>query len=173
MHLNKLPNRLPYGLPSGSGSHRTVWQLFAKICQAWEPADLEAAAISQPKVVEGFPDIGSYEDVLLSDLRERGAWNYLTEEHGFFFGELDGINRWTGGQMGWWYYYPNPLSKAAPDEYTWEAKCTWATILYTGSMLVGTPARRWIDDVLKIIGNAPANEELKSQVTADLQLLLK
>jgi len=64
----------------------------------------------------------------------------MTEQEGFFFGELDGIHHWRNDNISMYPYYPNPLSEHYPMEDTWEYKTTWSTIVYLFSILSATPA---------------------------------
>lgn len=126
--LKRVRDVLPIEIPSGSGSHKTNWKLMAQIGKVWDETELQKAGITSPSMFAPPFDLGaSYEDHLQYELEERSRWNYLTEQEGFFFGELDGINRWRNDNILMYPYYPNPLSEQSPMEDTWEYKMTWST----------------------------------------------
>ena len=171
----KMSDVLPYRIPPGSGSHKTTWLLLSEICKSWDEEELhKEAAFPTPQQSASFLDLwDSYEERMMEELEERSRRNYLNEEVGFFFGELDGISRWKEDGIGWWFYHPNPLSESVPMEDTYEHKMAWSTIRYVASILVETPARTSIEWYLKLIEKAPANDEMKAQVTSELESLLK
>lgn len=173
--LRRISDRLPYAVPSGSGSHKTTWLLLSEICKSWDENELVTeAAIPTPEQSASFLDLwDSYEERMMEELQERSQFNYLNEQVGFFFGELDGINRWNDEGPGWWHFHPNPISEAAPMEDTYEHKMAWSTVRYVASILVKTWARRDIEWYLRIIQRAPANDEMKAQVISELQSLLQ
>jgi hypothetical protein len=171
----KLPSTLPYGIPGGSGSHRTTWMLLSEMCKSWDQEELlKEAALPTPEQSASFLELwGSYEERMMEELQQRSRLNYLNEETGYFFGELDGVNRWRPDGIGWWYYYPNPISESVQMEYTYEYKMAWSTIRYIVSILARTPARNYIDFYLELIEKAPANEDMKAQMLSELHSILE
>jgi len=172
--VKELPRPLPYKIPSGSGSHNTIWNLSAEICRTWSREELlYEAALPAPEDTTTFPDLwGTYEERMLEELNQRSRFNYLGEDIGYFFGELDGLNRWR--QDGFWpgSYYPNPISEEAPMEDTYEHKMAWSMIRYLITILVKTPAKHAIKTYVELISRAPANEEMKSQIDTELRAIL-
>ena len=171
---HKLQNILPYMIPVGSGSHRTTWNLISEIGKSWDQKEfLEEAALPTPEQSASFLGLwGSYEERMLEELQQRSRFNYLNEETGYFFGELDGVNRWRQDGLGWGWYHPNPISEAAAMEDTYEYKMTWSTIRYIVSILARTPARDYIDFYLELVEKAPANEEMKAQMLSELRSIM-
>ena len=173
--VKELPRSLPYKIPSGNGSHNTIWNLSAEICRTWSREELlYEAALPTPEDITTFPDLwGTYEERMLEELNQGSRYNYLGEEIGFFFGELDGLNRWR--QDGFWpgSYYPNPISEEVPMEDTYEHKMAWSMIRYLITILVKTPAKHAIKTYVELIRRAPANEEMKSQIDAELRAILE
>lgn len=173
--LKELPHPLPYKIPSGSGSHSTIWNLSAEICRTWSREELlYEAALPAPEDITTFPDLwGTYEERMMEELNQRSRFNYLGEEIGYFFGELHGLNRWR--QDGFWpgSYYPNPISEEAPMEDTYEHKMAWSMIRYLITILARTPAKHAIQTYVELIKQAPANEEMKSQMDSELHSILE
>jgi hypothetical protein len=171
--LRKAKAILPFKMPEGSGSRKTNWELMALIGRLWDAQELERAGIASPQMFAPPFDLGkSYEEHLQGELEERSRWNYLTEQNGFFFGELDGVSRWRDDNIVFYPHYQNPLSENSPMEDTWEHKMTWSTIVYLFSILVKTPARKQMEYLLAILTKAPANQQMKSQMILELKGLL-
>jgi len=172
--VKELPYPLPYKIPSGSGSHNTIWNLSAEICRTWSREELlYEAALPAPEDITTFPDLwGTYEERMLEELNQRSRFNYLSEDIGYFFSELDGLNRWR--QDGFWpgSYYPNPISEEVPMEDTYEHKMAWSMIRYLITILAKTPAKDTIKMYIELIEQAPANEEMKKQISAELHDIL-
>ncbi|MFC2043952.1 hypothetical protein ACFLT8_01945 [Chloroflexota bacterium] len=172
--LNELLSPLPYKIPDGSGSHNTIWNLSAEICRTWNREELlYEAALPAPEETIVFPDLwGTYEEQMLEELNQRSRYNYLGEEIGYFFGELDGLNRWRKDGFGFGRYYPNPISEDAPMEDTYENKMAWSIIHYLITILARTPAKSAVQTYVQLIEQAPANEEMKSQMLRELRAIL-
>jgi hypothetical protein len=172
--INKLHYSIPYKIPIGSGSHNTIWNLAAEICRTWNREELlYEAAIPVPEDITKFPDLwGTYEERIMEDLNQRSRFNYLGEEVGYFFGELDGLNRWR--QDGFWFgsYYPNPISEEAPDEDTYDYKIAWSIIKYMISILARTSIKTTIQSYVGLVEKAPADEGMKIQIISELNAIL-
>ncbi len=170
-----MPCPLPYKIPGSSGSHNTIWNLLAEICRTWDRGELsEEAAIPAPEDINIIPDLwGTYEERMMEELNQRSRFNYLGEETGYFFGELYGLNRWR--EDGFWpgAYYPNPISENAPDEDTYECKMAWSMIRYLVTILAGTPAKENVRSYVELMSKAPANQEMKAQMTQELRAILE
>lgn len=172
--VKESPCLLPYTLPKGSGSHNTIWNLSAEICRTWSREELlYEAALPAPEDVTTFPGLWeTYEERTLEELDQRSRFNYLGEEIGYFFSELDGLNRWR--QDGFWpaSHYRNPISEEAPMEDTYEHKMAWSMIRYLITILAGTPARDAIKAYIDLTRRAPADEDMKSQMDTELRAIL-
>ena len=173
--LKSLPHPLPYKIPNGTGSHSTIWNLSAEICRTWSRDELlYEAALPAPEDITTFPDLwGTYEERMMEERNQRSRVNYLGEEIGYFFGELNGLNRWRQDGFSPGSYYPNPISKEAPMEDTYEYKMAWSMIRYLITILVKTPAKHAIQTYFELIKQAPANEDMKNQMGLELHSILE
>ena len=173
--LKELHYSLSYTMPSGSGSHNTVWNLSADICRTWNREELlYEAAIPVPEDITASPDLwGTYEERIMEDLNQRSRFNYLGEEVGYFFGELDGLNRWRQDGFSFGSYYPNPISAEAPMEDTYENKMAWSIISYIISILARTSVKNNIQSYVGLVKQAPANEGMKTQIISELNAILE
>jgi hypothetical protein len=173
--LKEMRRPIPYKIPDGSGSHNTIWNLLAEICRTWNREELlREAALPAPEDISTFPGLWkTYEERMLEELNQRSRFNYLGDEIGYFFGELDGLNRWR--KDGLWVepYYPNPISEEVPMEDTYEHKMAWSLIRYLITILAKTPAKYAIQTYCELIKQAPANKDMKNQMSLELHSILE